>query len=91
MIYFICYFDSVSAANTFSEFGYEVWDGDNEFNAKINVTNPEEFKRFLNDLKQNNKKDIIEILDTYCNSFESDGEDIPEGLEDEIYSLIVEL
>jgi hypothetical protein len=50
MIYFICYFDSVSAANTFSEFGYEVWDGDDEFNAKINVSNPEEFKSFVNAL-----------------------------------------
>ena len=64
MIYFICYFDSVSAANTFSEFGYEVWEGDGELNAKINVSNTEEFKSFLNALKQNNKQNIIEILET---------------------------
>jgi len=51
MIYFICYFDSASAATTFSEFGYEVWDGDDEFNAKINVSNQHQFKSFLNALK----------------------------------------
>ena len=88
MIFFLCFFENVKAANVFAEFGHEVWDGDDEFNAKINVTNREEFKRLLNHLNEIKREDILEILEAHCHSFESDGEIIPEELEDEIYTEI---
>ena len=71
-----------------TEFGHEVWDGDNEFNAKIDVTDPEEFKKLLHRLKAISREDVLEIFSTYCHSFESNDLEIPAGFEDHIYSFV---
>jgi len=91
MIYFECKFKNAAAASVFKSFGHEVLGDDNGYNAKINVTEPEEFKKLISYLKLRKREDINEIFHNFCHSFKSDGEEIPSGLENELSMLVKKL
>ncbi len=88
MIYFIICSDSLSAANDFARLNYTVTDGDNEFQIKIDLSDLEKFKSIIENLKSSGKTDLIQLIEDWCPNLESDGEEIPIGLEDEILEIL---
>jgi hypothetical protein len=88
MIYFTCFFESANYVEIFSKNNFHVQDGDGEFQCKIDVSNLDHFKSFISELKSNNNKELLTILEDCCYDFESTGEDIPDTLEDEILEII---
>ena len=87
MIYYTCFTDKYSFLNDFSKFGFEINDGDGEFQIKINLSDLDNFYAFIGYLKTNGKSEIIQFLEDWCYDFQSDGEDIPVGLDDEILAI----
>ncbi len=88
MTYFTCFFDSVSFVEIFTKYNYKVIDGDGEFQCKVDISDLENFKNFLLELKSTNNVELLTLLEDHCHDFESDEEEFDESIEDEIYNLI---
>jgi hypothetical protein len=88
MIYYTCFTDKYSYLNDFSKFNFEINDGDGEFQIKINLSDLDNFHSFIGYLKTNRKSEILQLLEDWCQDFQSIGEEISEGFEDEILEII---
>jgi hypothetical protein len=82
------YTDSLSAANLCAKFNFTYEIGDNEFIIKVNLSDMDNFHALIGYLQSNGKSEILQILENWCQDFQSDGEEIPEGFEDEILEII---
>jgi hypothetical protein len=88
MIYFTCFFESIKHVQVLSNYGYDVVDGDGEFQCKIDVTDLEKLRHLIVGLKSNDDHELLTILEDHCHDFDSDGESISSTFEEEIHSLI---
>jgi hypothetical protein len=88
MIYFNVCTDSLSAANLFSKFNFTYEIGDDEYVVKVNLSDLDNFHAFIGYLQSNGKSQILQLLEDWCQDFRSEGEEIPDGFEDEILEII---
>lgn len=88
MVYYTVYTDSISAVNEFAKFKYSCKNGDNEFQIKINVSDLDNFRASVIYFKSNGKSKMLELMEDWCQDFQSDGEAIPEGFDDEILEIL---
>lgn len=88
MIYFTVYTDSLNAVKVFSNFNFTCEEGDGEFQIRIDLSELDNFHALIGYLQSNGKSEILQLLEDWCMDFQSDGEEIPSGFEDEILEII---
>jgi hypothetical protein len=54
----------------------------------VNLSDLDNFHAFIGYLQSNGKSQILQLLEDWCQDFRSEGEEIPDGFEDEILEII---